>query len=139
MATRAHRASHEAIAQLLGMPVVSLELVDPYFYHLDTCFAPLGPGRVMYYPPAFAGASRLLIEERFPERIAVRPEEAQRFICNAVVIGETVVSVDGCPEARAALEHWGYRVLTVGTSEFIKAGGSAKCMVLFLERGAAVE
>lgn len=130
---RSDPAAHETLGRLLGKPVVSLKLVDPFFYHLDTCFCPLGAGRLMYYPQAFSQASRRCIEERFPQRIAVSPEEARRFVCNSIVIEDLVVTNQGCPQAEEALAAWGYRVLTVDTSEFIKAGGSAKCLALFLD------
>ena len=132
---RSHRASHDTLAGVLNMPVVSLRLVDPYYYHLDTCFMPLGSGRVMYYPEAFAPESRRCIEEHFPQRITVTGQEARRFICNSLVIGDWVVTAQGCPEAERELAAWGYRVITVDTSEFIKSGGSVKCMALFLDSG----
>ena len=131
---RSHRASHITLARLTGLPVVSLKLADPYFYHLDTCFAPLGAGRVMYFPPAFSPESRRRIERDFPERLEINEDEARNFVCNAVVLGRTVVTSAGCPVTEAALSTWGYRVIPLETSEFVKSGGSAKCMVLFLER-----
>ena len=129
---RSHRASHDTLSRILDMPVVSLKLADPYFYHLDTCFMPLGPGRVMYYPEAFSPESRRCIEEQFPERIAVSSEEARRFVCNGIVIGDRVVTTQGCPQVERELAGWGYRVLPIDTSEFIKSGGSVKCMALVL-------
>ena len=134
---RSHHSSHAAVRDALGMPVASLKLVDPYFYHLDTCFAPLGGGRVMYYPGAFAPESRASIEKHFPDRIVVPTEEARRFVCNAIVVGDTAITTADCPASEAALRAWGYQVRAVDTSEFIKSGGSAKCMALFLERDAA--
>ena len=130
---RSHPAAHRTLGRLLDKRVVSLKLVDPFFYHLDTCFCPLGPDRVMYYPQAFSEASRRCIEKQFPQRIAVSAHEARRFVCNSIVIGDRVIANRGCPEAEEALATWGYRVLPVDTSEFLKAGGSAKCLALFLD------
>ena len=36
---RTDRRAHHEIAELIGMPLISLELVDPRFYHLDTALA----------------------------------------------------------------------------------------------------
>ena len=131
---RSDAPSHQVVAGMLGKEAVSLELVDPYFYHLDTCFCPLGEGGVMYYPGAFSDTSRRIIEARFPERIEVSEREARSFVCNAVVAGKAVVTSEGCPETGLMLAAQGYRVFPVNTSEFIKAGGSAKCLTLFIER-----
>ena len=67
-------------------------------------------------------------------RIAVKPEEARRFVCNAIVLRDNVVTTAECPAAEAALVECGYAVTSVDTSEFIKSGGSVKCMALFLQR-----
>lgn len=132
---RSHPAAHRSLSQVLGRPVVSLKLIDPYFYHLDTCFCPLGHGQVMYYPEAFSPEGRRCIEGWFPERLAVDHEEARRFVCNAVVVGDRVVVNQGCPQAERWLAGRGFTVVPVDTSEFMKAGGSAKCLVLFLDPG----
>lgn len=134
---RSGQTSHRAVQKLIGGRVVSLALANPYFYHLDTCFAPLSRGRLMYYPDAFTPDSQRRIEECFPERIEVNEAEARRFVCNMVVIGNRVVTSAQCPRATAALQEWGYQVFPVETSEFVKSGGSAKCMVLFLDRECA--
>ncbi len=131
---RSHLSSHAALTEALGLPAVSLQLVDPYFYHVDTCFAPLGGGKVMYFPGAFDSASRALIEGAFSQRLAVPESEARRFVCNAVVVDKTIVSSKDCPETAKGLAAWGYKLIGLETSEFIKAGGSAKCMVLTLKR-----
>lgn len=134
---RTDRAAHEAVAEIVGKQAVSLELVDPYFYHLDTCFFPLDEGRAFYYPDAFSPESQRLLREHVPELLAVGPEEARRFVCNSIVIDRCVVLNGECVETKRRLEEWGYQVMMVNTSEFLKAGGGAKCMVLFLSKGAA--
>ena len=70
-----------------------LTLVDPRFYHLDTCFAPLDGGFVMYYPAAFDTASRARIEAFYPpeKRIVVEEEDAVRFACNVVNLDHTLI------------------------------------------------
>ena len=107
--------------------------MDPYYYHLDTCFCPLAPGEALYHPGAFDPYGRKVIEARVPGLIVVAPDEAARFACNAVVVGKTVVTNAGCPQLAAALRRRGYEPVETELDEFIKAGGSAKCLTLRLD------
>ena len=120
--------------ELLDTSIVRLELVDPRFYHLDTCFCPLGGGSALYFPPAFSAKSRALLEEHFDDLIAVDEQDALRFACNALVVNDAVVLNTGCPATAVALQKRGLRAVEVPTDEFIKAGGSVKCLVLTLDR-----
>jgi N-dimethylarginine dimethylaminohydrolase len=140
--------THAALGKLLGVRVYSLELVKPHFYHLDTCFAPLpspsppgGKGRVrglsaIYYPGAFDSYSVRLLKEHVEDLIAAPDEEAYQFGCNAVVAGKKAVVSEPCRELARALGWRGYRVYRLKFSEFIKAGGAAKCLTLRLDEGA---
>jgi N-dimethylarginine dimethylaminohydrolase len=130
---RTDQAALDALDRALGTEVVRLELVDPRFYHLDTCFCPLGEGRALYFPSAFTAAGRAEIERRFPRAFAVPEADALRFACNAVVVGDVVVMNDGCEATATALAAFGLRVAATHTGEFIKAGGSVKCLVLMLD------
>ena len=121
------------VDELLGTETVRLELVDPRFYHLDTCFAPLGGGRALYYPPAFSEASRELLAAHFDDLVAVKDADAGRFACNALVVDDAVVLNSGCEATERALRARGYRPVATPTDEFIKAGGSVKCLVLMLD------
>jgi N-dimethylarginine dimethylaminohydrolase len=132
--------SHAHVARWLGREVVSLKLVDPYFYHLDTCMCPLSGGYLLYYPAAFDDASRREIERRVPahKRIAVSDEDAERFACNTVYVGRRVVMNRASAPLRRRLEQSGFEVHEVDLSEFIKAGGSAKCLTLKVTEPEAV-
>jgi N-dimethylarginine dimethylaminohydrolase len=118
---------------ILGVESRRLELVDPRFYHLDTCFCPLGDGRALYYPPAFSEESQRLLTEDFETLFAVPDAEALRFACNAVVADGTVVLNTGCEATEAELRRLGFACRPTPTDEFIKAGGSVKCLVLTLD------
>ena len=120
--------------ELLDTSIVRLELVDPRFYHLDTCFCPLGGGSALYYPPAFSAQSRALLDAHFDDLIAVGEQDALRFACNALVVNDAVVLNTGCRATTAALQERSLRAVEVPTDEFIKAGGSVKCLVLTLDR-----
>lgn len=125
--------SHAAVAELLGARIVSLELVDQRFYHLDTCFCPLSPESVVYYPEAFDPYAREVIKANFPDRIEVTEQEAAQFVCNAIIVDNHYIQARGGSEnLRPALEARGYEVHEFDMSEFIKAGGATKCLVLKL-------
>jgi len=122
--------SHQKTAEIVQREILSLELTNEWFYHLDTCFCPLGNDRALFYPGAFDSYALKVLEDRIPTLIPVQEGEAKRFACNAIVVGNNVVMNDGCPAVRSRLEGLGYSVFETPLSEFIKAGGSAKCLVL---------
>ncbi|WDS35182.1 arginine deiminase-related protein [Pseudoxanthomonas sp.] len=124
-----------ALHALLGIDVVPLRLVDPRFYHLDTCLCPLSGGHLLYFPAAFDEAAQAAIAARVPadKRIAVSEEDALAFACNAVNLDNVVILNRATPALRAQLEQAGYRVRETPLDEFLKAGGSAKCLTLRLD------
>jgi len=132
---RSISAAREVIFERFGVDVVTLKLVDDRFYHLDTCFCPLEGGYVMYYPAAFDADSRREIEARVPaaRRIAVDEEDGLAFACNAVNIGKTVVVNRASAALARGLDAKGFEVVQIPLSEFMKAGGSAKCLTLRLD------
>ena len=131
---RSELDSHPLLAQWLDLEVISLRLIDPRFYHLDTCFCPLEGGWLLYYPQAFDAYSNGLIEQRVPsdKRIPVVEADAFRFACNAVNIGRQIVVNQVGPELRGRLENAGFKVQETPLNEFMKSGGGAKCLTLRL-------
>ncbi len=127
---RSDIAAHTFMAETSKIPVLSLELTDRRFYHLDTCFAPLDGKSALYFPPAFDDYARKVIEANIPDPIVVPEVDALRFVCNAVVIGKDVVVHAGCPRTTEFLAERGFTVHETDLSEFLKAGGSAKCLTL---------
>lgn len=129
---RSELDSHPLIAEWLNIEVLSLRLMDERFYHLDTCFCPLSGGYLLYYPPAFDSYSNRLIEMRVPaeKRIAIEEPDAVNFACNAVNINETVVINKVSDNLKARLGEAGFKVIETPLSEFLKAGGAAKCLTL---------
>jgi N-dimethylarginine dimethylaminohydrolase len=130
---RSDAGGHQQIGDRLGVRVLPLELVDDYYYHLDTCFCPLEAGVAIYYPGAFDTYGLHVLYEAVPELIAVAESEARRFACNAVVVGRSVVTNTGCPLLHEELRRRGYTAYETPLDEFVKAGGSAKCLTLRLD------
>lgn len=129
---RSELDSHSYLAKWLDIEVVSLRLVDERFYHLDTCFCPLKGGYLLYYPPAFDAYSNRLIEMRVsPEkRIAIEEPDAVNFACNAVNIDHVVVMNKASESLKRRLADAGFEVVETPLTEFLKAGGAAKCLTL---------
>lgn len=126
--------SHPFLAEAFSAEVVSLHLVDPRFYHLDTCFCPLPGGYVLWYPSAFDGESQAKVVARVPAQklYAVSDTDATAFACNAVGIGEYIVMNAATSTLRDQLLAWGFTTYLTPLSEFMKAGGSSKCLTLRL-------
>lgn len=111
--------------------LVYCELIDPYFYHLDTCFCPLSESLGLWYPAAFTAESQERMKNNL-ELIEVSHEEAKQFACNAVVIDRNVILPTGTPQLCATLIKHGFQPHPIPMQEYIKAGGACKCLTLWL-------
>ena len=130
--TRSDINAYNIISNVIKKRVLPLELVNPKFYHLDTCFLPLPNGEVVYYSYAFDKFGRKLIKNYIAKKITVKKPDALRFGCNAIAVDKNVVINTGCANLKNKLQQLNYRVFETNLSEFIKAGGSAKCLVMFI-------
>ena len=130
---RSDALGHQFLGRSLGVQVLPVELVDPRFYHLDTCFCPLSPTEALWFPPAFDTYGQKVLTRNIPDLIPVVEEEAARFACNAVVVGKSVIANAGSDRLASDLTARGYEVRFVELDEFIKAGGSAKCLTIRLD------
>lgn len=131
---RTCRQSHKHVADAWHTPVTSLHLVDPRFYHLDICFAPLSGGHLLYFPEAFDAASRAKIEAVYgaDKRIAVSELEATQFACNLINVADRIIMGRVETDLAARLRGLGYEVAELDLSEFQRGGGSAKSLALRL-------
>ncbi|MCV7159670.1 dimethylargininase [Mycolicibacterium brisbanense] len=129
---RTERDAHDEIAAITGLPVVSLELVDPRFYHLDTALAVLDDTTVAYYPPAFTDAGRTQIAELFPDAIEVGDADAHVLGLNVVSDGRHVVMPAAATGFATQLHDAGFEPIGVDLTELLKGGGSVKCCTLEL-------
>ena len=127
---RTDRRAHAEAAAVFGREVVSLRLVDPRFYHLDTALAVLAPDDVMYFPEAFSIASRRRLRELFPDAVLAGERDALAFGLNATSDGRNVMLAAGATSLARQLRARGYDPVAVDVSELMKAGGGVKCCTL---------
>jgi arginine dihydrolase len=126
------------LAAVFGRRVVSLRLVDPRFYHLDTALCVLDSSTAMYYPAAFDDAGRALLSSVFGELIEAKDEDAEVLGLNAVSDGYHVVMAAEAAGLARQLATRGFKPVTVDMSELRKAGGGPKCCTLELRRPASI-
>jgi N-dimethylarginine dimethylaminohydrolase len=121
------------IARHIKTPIHRLEMIDPRYYHLDTCYCPLPGGYALYLPEAFDAAAHDLLAQNFGAKLLpLTAEEGALFCANAVCVGQTLVMNQATPRLRKLLGDLGYALIEAPLSEFIKSGGSAKCLTLGL-------
>jgi N-dimethylarginine dimethylaminohydrolase len=128
---RTEPGAHAQAQELFGRPVISLNLVDPRFYHLDTALCVLGgPAGVAYLPEAFSPGSRAVLRRLFPDAILATAADAEVLGLNAVSDGERVVLPVQAVGLTGELARRGYQPVGVDMSELRKAGGGPKCCTL---------
>ncbi len=131
---RSDDTAPKLLEKFFGRRTVPVHLVDPRFYHLDTCLCPLEGGYLMYFPPAFDAATQKAIADIVPEnkRIIVGEDDAIKFACNAVDLNNYVFMNNASTELQDKLRCAGFMPVTVALTEFLKSGGAAKCLTLKL-------
>ena len=127
-------AAHAEVARLTGMPVVSLELVNPSYYHLDTALSVLDDRTIAYYPAAFSPVAQATLATMFPDAIIATEADAAVFGLNAVSDGKHVILAEAATGLAAQLADRGFVPVPVDLTELLKGGGSVKCCTLELRR-----
>ncbi|WP_310961916.1 dimethylarginine dimethylaminohydrolase family protein [Nocardioides terrisoli] len=116
------------LATDLGVTVRGFRITHPGMYHMDLSFLPLDDQHAMVCPAAYDDASAAALLDRVPEPLVLTEDEAMTFCANAVVVGRTVV-MPACPaRVRTQLEEWGFEIVVVDTGEYLKGGGSVRCL-----------
>lgn len=126
---RTAAAAHTEAQEALGRPVISLRLVEPRFYHLDTALATLDDRNITYYPDAFSEMSQRVLRQLFPDAILADDADALAFALNLVSDGRNVFLNSESTPLAGKLERAGYRPVLVELGELKKGGGSVKCCV----------
>ncbi|ACU40458.1 dimethylargininase [Actinosynnema mirum] len=127
---RTDPAAHAEAQEALGVPVVSLRLVDPRYYHLDTALFVLAEDLVAYYPQAFSPGSREVLAGLFPDAVLADERDAACLGLNAVSDGRNVVLPLEARGLAAEVERRGFTAVPVDISELRKSGGGPKCCTL---------
>jgi N-dimethylarginine dimethylaminohydrolase len=131
---RTDSRSHEELHEIYGREVVSLNLVNPSFYHLDTAVAVLDDSNIAYLPSAFDEASLAKIRSRFPDAVVVNEEDAAVLGLNSFSDGYNVVIASRAKDLERQLRERGYNPIGVDLSELLLGGGGVKCCTLELRR-----
>jgi N-dimethylarginine dimethylaminohydrolase len=129
---RTDQAVVAELEELYGRPVISLRLVDPRFYHLDTALVVLDPDTAAYYPAAFDDAGKAALASHFAELIEVKDEDAEVLGLNAISDGRNVVVPEQATGLIGQLAAAGFEPVGVDLSELLKGGGGPKCCTLEL-------
>jgi N-dimethylarginine dimethylaminohydrolase len=136
---RSDPKAYDEISKTLQVPIIRLELPNPNFYHLDTCFVPLSESEVMLCREAFTAEGLEIIEKLFSKVFYIPKSEAINTFClNAHVIHndkngkKAAILQKGSVIALEALKQCGYRIYETETSEFMKSGGSVFCMKMMI-------
>lgn len=129
---RSELKAYQEIARELDVPVVTLELIDPEFYHLDVCFSPLDEHSVLIAPDAFTEQGLAKIRRGWDVVIEAPEREARETLaCNCHSVDGTHVVIDAAnTQTMEILAAHGYTPVPVETAEFRKAGGSVACLTL---------
>nr|WP_241992629.1 dimethylargininase [Cryobacterium lactosi] len=126
--------SHEEVSSIYGRPVITLTLVNPSFYHLDTAVAVLDDTNIAYLPSAFDAPSLAILRERYPDAIIVTEEDAAILGLNSYSDGYNVVIAARAKDFERQLRERGYNPVGVDLSELLLGGGGVKCCTLELRR-----
>lgn len=126
---RSTKSAGKAISRILQSNVITLELVDSFFYHLDTALFSLDDKTAFYYEPAFSKESVLILKEMITRLIPLTKEEAFGFCANSTAVNGSVVMQHKNKSFRQKVEEFGYNAIEVDISEFIKAGGGVHCLL----------
>jgi arginine dihydrolase len=131
---RTESAAHAEAQEVLGRPVISLRLVDPRFYHLDTALAALDDANIIYYPAAFSSSTQAVLRQLFPDALIATESDALAFGLNLVSDGHNVFLNTECTALAHRLASVGFNPVLIDLSELKKGGGSIKCCIAELRR-----
>lgn len=127
---RTSKKAAQIIRRLSGKEVITLKLIDPYFYHLDLALCLLPDKRIMLYEKAFAEGSLLKIKKLGLKIIPIQKKDALKMACNSVIIKNYIIMNKGCSQGLLTkLQEVGLTPIEIDLSEFVKSGGGARCLV----------
>lgn len=130
---RSYPEMHHVVEKIHNVPIVSLELIDPYFYDFDTAFCPIGELGFLYYPDAFPEKSRKKLEKT-DGAIPITKKQAENFVCNSVYVDDKMLVGYLDKDLKKKLSNLKVDPIEMDMSEFKKGGGGIKCLTLYIDR-----
>lgn len=128
---RSDKKAKPLLEEIIGSEIVDFRLINPYYYHLDTCFLPLDAKTVAINPRSFEEEGLEKVAHYFPNVITVSEEDNSLIACNAVVVEKTIVIARGISQKlKDDFAKYGYTTRETAMDEFRKGGGSVKCLTL---------
>ena len=137
---RSNKDSKNEIEDIISnnhLEIHTLQLTNPLWYHLDTCFCPFGEDRLILYEKAFDKNSLKKIYNVFDEKkcIKVSDEDAENFACNSIPIpNNIIIGHSFSPELKNKFRDIDYIGIETLMTEFLLSGGSTKCCVLNIDK-----
>jgi N-dimethylarginine dimethylaminohydrolase len=129
---RSEVKAHHEIAEFLGLKPISLEQINPHFYHLDTALTFINDETAAIYPGAFSDKSLQILHKLVPNVIETSEEDAMVYGLNAMTDGQNILLSDHPHDLIKSYEDMGLKVFSLEMSEFQKSGGGVKCLTLDL-------
>ncbi len=129
---RSDQGSHKELETVFGKEVVSLKLVRPDFYHLDTALAVLDDETISYLPSAFDQQSQKVLADLYPDAIIAEEKDAAWLGLNLFSNGAQVVMATQATGLANSIRARGFEVFRVDMSELLLGGGGVKCCTLEL-------
>jgi arginine dihydrolase len=127
---RTDLAFYRQLQRYVDYEILTCQLMDARFYHLDTCFLPVTDTQALCYLPAINHTALQMLRDHGIELIDIPDDEALRFAANAIKIGHHIIMPTDCPMTKKTLESLGFTVHEVLMSEFMYAGGACRCLTL---------
>ncbi len=131
---RSDSNSHAELSAIANREVITLRLINPSFYHLDTAVAVLDDTNIAYLPSAFDEPSLTILQARYPDAVIVTEEDAAILGLNSYSDGYNVVIASRATDFERQLRSRGYNPIGVDLSELLLGGGGVKCCTLELRR-----
>lgn len=129
---RSDKAAHKEVADYLGLKPISLEQINPRFYHLDTSITFLSDDTAAIFPGAFSAGSLKILSKLVPNIIEATEQDALAYGLNAMHDGKNIILSDHPKNLIDKYTQMGMDIYTVEMTEFLKSGGGVKCLTLEL-------
>ncbi len=118
------------VDKVITKECIKLELLNPRFYHLDTCLSIFNSKCAGFVREAFSPEGIKTLIQSFPDLIELNPQESLAKLAGNAHCpdGKNVIIQKDCIQTVKELKLRGFIVHEVDTSEYLKSGGSVFCL-----------